>query len=292
MKNKKIIFLMILCSLFWSGAFIAGKICSPFIPAFTLTFLRFSIATIVLFLFCKIKDQKIKTLTKKDIPVFLFTGILGMVGYHVLFFTSLKYTTAVNASLIGASNPIFTVIISFFFLKDKLTTKRVLGIILSFTGVVLTITNVDLEIVKSLSFNKGDLIMLVAVLLWASYSVFSKMVMKNYTPITLTFYSFLFCTIFLIPFVIYENPLSFLPSVPTKAYIAVIYMAIFPSVIGYLVQQYSIKEIGPAKTSIFINLVPVFSIILSVVILNEQLLIIKVFTAALIIVGVLICQKS
>ena len=292
MTTTKVYLLMIMSTIFWAGAFIAAKLSSPFIPPFTLTFLRFLIATIVLYIIMKYKKQKLYKLTKKDIPVFLITGIVGMFGYHVLFFIAVKYTTAINSSIIGASNPIITAILSIIFLKDKVTYKRVLGIILSFIGVFLTLTNANLDIVKSFSFNKGDLIMLVAVVMWASYSVFSKWVMPRYSPLTLTFYSFLFCTIIIIPFVIYEAPWKLVKFIPYYSYTSVIYMSIFPSVIGYLVQQMSIKQIGPSKTSIFINLVPIFSIILSVLILKEALNPIKLLTAALIILGVYICQKN
>jgi Predicted permease, DMT superfamily len=291
-SERKIYFLMVLTTIFWAGAFIAAKLSVPFIPAFTLTFLRFSIASIILFFVIIYKEKQIYKLKKKDIPVFLFTGIIGMFGYHILFFTALKYTTAINSSIIGASNPIITTILCIIFLKDKITYKRFLGIVLSFIGVFLTITNANLSAISNIDFNKGDLLMLIAVLFWAAYSVYSKKVMPNYSPITLTFYSFLFCTIFLIPFVAYENPIKFISKVPYYSYIAVIYMSIFPSVIGYLVQQMAIKEIGPSKTSIFINLVPVFSIILSVLILGETATVIKLFTTFLIIVGVYICQKS
>ena len=292
MSNAKIYFLMVLCTVFWAGAFVAGKLSSPFITPFTLTFLRFSIATVVLYIIIKYKKQEIYKLKKRDFPVFLFTGLIGMFGYHVLFFIALKHTTAINASIIGASNPIITAILSIFFLKDTVTYKRVLGIILSFTGVFLTLTNANLAIMKSFSFNYGDVLMLLAVVLWASYAVFSKWVMPRYSPMILTFYSFLFCTVLIIPFVIYEMPWKLINTIPYYSYIAVVYMSIFPSVIGYLVQQMSIKQIGPSKTSIFINLVPIFSIILSVLILKEDLNPIKLLTAALIIIGVYICQRN
>ncbi|MCY6484071.1 DMT family transporter [Clostridium aestuarii] len=292
MKDGKIYFLMVLTALFWAGAFIAAKLSSPYIPAFTLTFLRFLIATLVLYVVILIKEKSLYKLKKKDIPVFLFTGIVGMVGYHIFFFTSVKYTTAINSSIIGASNPIITTILCFLFLREKISFKRFIGIIISFTGVFLTITNGDLSSLGNINLNKGDLIMLLAVLCWASYAVYSKKVMPLYSPIVLTFYSFLFCTLFLVPFVIYENPISSLSNVPYYAYAAVVYMSIFASVIGYFVQQMAIKQIGPSKTSIFINLVPVFSIILSVIILKETVTIMKIFAAGLIIIGVYICQKS
>jgi drug/metabolite transporter (DMT)-like permease len=292
MTNKKIYFLMVLCTIFWAGAFIAGKLSTPYIPPFTLTFLRFFFAALILYFIMKARGIKLPGLSTKDIPVFMFTGIIGMFGYHVFFFTALKNTTAINSSIIGASNPIITAILSYLFLKDKMSYKRVLGIILSFTGVILTLTNADLSTFKTFSFNTGDLLMLIAVFFWASYSVYSKKVIDRYSPIILTFYSFLFCTIFLIPFVIYEKSWTLIPAIPYSAYLSVLYMSIFPSVIGYLVQQMSIKAIGPGKTSIFINLVPVFSIILSIIILKETLMPIKILTTLLIIAGVYICQRN
>lgn len=283
---------MVLTTLFWAGAFIAGKLSVPFIPAFTLTFLRFFIATTILYFVVKSKDKSNYKLTKKDIPIFLFTGIIGMFGYHVFFFTALKYTTAINSSLIGATNPIITTILCVIFLKDRITFKRAIGIILSFLGVFLTITNANLSTIHNLSLNKGDLLMLIAVCMWAAYSVFSKKVIHKFSPLILTFYSFLFCTLFTFPFALYERPWLFVTKVPYSAFLAVVYMSIFASVVGYLVQQMSIKQIGPSKTSLFINLVPVFSIILSVTILKETISIVKVLTALLIITGVYICQKN
>jgi drug/metabolite transporter (DMT)-like permease len=292
MQNKKIYILMVLSTVFWAGAFIAGKLSVPYIPAFTLTFLRFSVATLILYFVLRYNGENKYKLTKEDIPVFLFTGLVGMFGYHVFFFTALKYTTAISSSIIGATNPIITTILGFIFLKDKINPKRAFGIALSFTGVLLTITNADLNVIKTLALNKGDLLMVVAVTLWAAYGIFSKKVMPRYSPMILTYYSFLFCTVILIPFVIYEKPWTFAADVPCYSYLASLYMSIFASVIGYLVQQMSIKQIGPSKTSIFINLVPIFSIILSVLILGETASPIKLFTALLIIAGVYICQRN
>jgi drug/metabolite transporter (DMT)-like permease len=292
MSKTKIYLLMVLCTIFWAGAFIAAKLSAPFIPPFTLTFLRFSVAVIILYIIIKVRKDKLYKLSKKDIPVFLTTGLVGMFGYHVLFFIAIKHTTAINSSIIGASNPIITTLLGIIFLKDRLNYKRILGIILSFTGVFLTLTNADINILRSFSFNTGDLVMLLAVLMWASYGVYSKYVMPRYSPMILTFYSFLFCTIILVPFVLYERPWTFITSVPYYSYLASLYMSIFPSVIGYLVQQMAIKQIGPSKTSIFINLVPLFSILLSVTILKEVLNPIKLATALLIVAGVYICQRN
>lgn len=291
MNKNKIYILMVCSALFWAGAFIAGKYTVPYITTFTLTFLRFFFATVILFFVMK-RTSVDFSLDKSKLPVYLFTGIVGMFGYHVLFFTALKDTTAINSSIIAATNPMVTTVLAVLFLRSRLGAKQVFGIILSFIGVILTITGANLGVLISFRFNAGDLWMLAAVSAWAAYSVFSKSQGKGIQPIVLTYYSFLVCTILLIPFVIYEKPWEYLLTIPVSAHLAVLYMSVFPSVIGYLVQQMAIKEIGPSKASIFVNLVPVFSIILAVLILGEALEPVKLLTAALIIAGVYICQRD
>ncbi len=291
MTKNKIYILMTCSALFWAGAFIAGKYTVPYIATFTLTFLRFFYATIILYFIMKRTGVEFR-LEKSRLPVYLFTGSVGMFGYHVLFFTALKYTTAINSSIIAATNPMVTTLLAFVFLRTGLGRKQIFGVLLSFAGVVLTITGADFDVLKQFEFNVGDLWMLAAVAAWAAYGVFSKSKGKDIPPIVLTFYSFLVCTILLVPFVLWERPWEFLPGVPGSAHLAVLYMSVFPSVIGYLVQQLAIKEIGPARASIFVNLVPVFSILLAVLILSEALEPIKLLTAALIIAGVIICQEA
>jgi len=291
MTKKKIYLLMVCSAFFWAGAFIAGKYTVPYIPTFTLTFLRFFYATVILFFVMKWTAVDFR-LQKDKLPVYLFTGVVGMFGYHVLFFTALKYTTAINTSMIAATNPMVTTLLAFLFLRNKLGPRQIFGILLSFFGVLMTITGADIDLLRRFSFNAGDLWMLAAVTAWAAYGVFSKSKGKGIPPVVLTYYSFLVCTVVLIPFVIFERPWELLDSIPVSAHLAVLYMSIFPSVIGYLVQQMAIKEIGPSRASIFVNLVPVFSIILAVLILGEALEPVKLLTAAMIIIGVYICQRD
>lgn len=296
MKHTRIYILMVLASLCWASAFIAGKFAVPYIPTFSLTFGRFIIAAVGMYFVKqaveKAKPEEAYKYRKADLPKFLFTGIIGMVGYHVLFFTSLKFTTAINSSIIGATNPIVTVLLTVIFLHNRIPMRQVLGITLSLLGVVLTITAGDLSALMEVGFNKGDLFMCAAVVFWAAYGVYSKSNCKGISPVAITYYSFVVCTIVLIPFVLWERPWEFLPQVPMSAYVAVLFMAILPSCFAYYVQQVAIKEIGPARASIFVNLVPVFSTVLAVIILGEVLEPIKILTALLIIAGVCICQMS
>lgn len=295
--DQKTYVLMIFAAFFWSGAFIAGKYCIPYIPTFTMTFIRFAAATVILYFMKGYSSRKAEEedrfcLEKKHVPIFLFTGVVGMFGYHVLFFTSIKYTTAINASIIGAANPIVTTLIAGVFLRQKIPGKQIVGIVISFVGVLLTISGASLNVLRHFAFDKGDLWMGLAVICWSAYAVYSKSRGKGIPPLILTYYSFLVCTILLIPFTVWEKPWEFITQVPLLAWAGVLYMSVFSSVLGYLIQQMAIKRIGPSRSSIFVNLVPVFSIVLAVLILNEQLQMIKLFTAGIIIAGVCICQLA
>lgn len=290
-KESNIYLLMVLCAFFWAGAFIAGKIGIKEFPPFSLAFFRFLFATLLIFPVMVRYEKKDWRLKKEDFKVVIALGIIGMFGYHVLFFIALQYTTAINSSMIAATNPMITSIIASIIIGEKLGIKRIGAISIAFIGVVLTLTNGKLSSLGNLSFNIGDVIMLLAVACWASYSVISKKVMDRYSPLILTTYSFLVCLIALVPFVIFEKPLEYIPNITIAGWGSVLYMAVFASFIGYLVQQISIKKIGPSKTSVFINLVPVFSIALSSVILKEEVTIIKCISAMIIILGVYINSK-
>ncbi|MFR8517246.1 MAG: DMT family transporter, partial [Emergencia timonensis] len=202
MKHTRIYILMVLAAFCWSGAFIAGKFAVPYIPTVSLTFGRFVVATVAMGFIKKYMEAKNPEekyiFQKTDLKKFLFTGIVGMVGYHIFFFLSLKYTTAINSSIIGATNPVVTALLALAFLKQKLPLKQVLGIVLSLFGVVLTITAGDLSVLAAFELNKGDLIMCLAVVVWAAYGVYKLSRCAGMSPVAITYYSFLVCTLVLI----------------------------------------------------------------------------------------------
>jgi drug/metabolite transporter (DMT)-like permease len=282
---------MLLAVMFWSGAFIAAKYSVVEFPPFTLTFLRFFIASVVIFLIM-IFSQKEWRIKWKDVPQFLFLGASGMFGYHLLFFIAMKNTTVIHSSLIGTMNPLLTTLLAMIFLKDKISLKKAGAILLSFLGVFLTITEGNISLLFSSGIQIGDLYMIFAVLCWAIYSIVSKKVSLKFPPIIITAYSFLFCTILLVPFVLLEKPLSFLQNATYKGWTAILYMALLPSVVGFLVQQIAIKQIGPRRTSMFGFLVPIVSIFLSVLILKETLKPFIIFSSFLIIAGVYYATQS
>jgi len=283
--------IMIVATFFVSGAFIAGKFSVREFPIYSLIFLRFLIATITLFAIIKGLKKDIR-IDKKELPIITLLSLLGMVGYHIFFFNALKLTSSLNTSLIAAVNPIITTTLTIIFLREPITKKGFLGILISFIGVIFIITNGSFTVLRNLDFNLGDLLMVCGVFFFASYFVILSKVLKRVEPMILTFYVFFICALILLPVIFYENPMEFLPNISLKAWGSLFYMSIFASVGSYLMQQISVKRIGPAKTSLYINLIPVFSMFMAYFILGEKVTPQKILATTMIISGVFITNRQ
>jgi len=284
---------MVLAALFWSGAFVTGKMAVAQFPPFALTFWRFFFALPFIFLILYIRQPGNRLPKKEEWPPLILLGILGTFLYHGLFFSSLQYTTAINSSLIGSTNPMVTTLLAILFFHEKITPLRAGGILLSFLGVFLTVTNGNWIVLAHLQFNTGDMMMFVAVWCFATYTLLCRKIMHKYqlSPLMVTAYTFLVCTFVSIPFVLWEKPMTYLPHTTAGGWLSILYMSVFASVLGYLFQLIAIQKIGAPKAAIFINLVPVFTIVLSVLVLGESFSWFKLMSAGIIITGVYLTSR-
>lgn len=269
MKTRSVYLLMTLATFFWAGAFIAGKLGINALSPTLLTFFRMGIASLILFPILIKKEPQNWKLTKNQLKVVMATGLIGMIGYHMFFFSALKYTTASKASMINATNPLITAFLASFFASEKLTPKKVLFIITALLSVVYIIISGNIENLLTMTLNRGDLLMLCGTFSWAVYSIIVRRNIGDFGALKLSAYTFLSSTLLITPFALVSFVRTNALSVGINPYLAVLYMAIFPTVIGYLIQQFAIGQIGASKTALFINLVPIISTILAVIILNE-----------------------
>ena len=282
--------LMALTTAFWGGSFVAGKIALREFPPMTLTFFRFLIATAIIIPYMWSRD-KVRIPEKRDVPLLFGLGFLGVSGYFAFQFTSLLYTSAANSSTINALNPLTSSVIATFLTEERLNTKKVGLIFLALSGVLLTVTGGEIEVIHSLGFNKGDLIMLLAMLCFSIYGVYSKKATSKYSPLLVTAYVFLFGLIQITPLMLMENVLGDVLSFSPEAWASIIFMAICSSVLGYLIQQVTIKKIGVNKTSLFINLVPLFAILFAYLVLGDPVSYINLLSATIIITAVILNSR-
>ncbi|MGA2083834.1 MAG: DMT family transporter [Holophaga sp.] len=279
------ILLMSMACAFWAGAFIAGKIGLRTATPMTLTYTRFVLAVGCLYLYARFKGISLR-IGRGDVGNLLLLGLTGMVGYHLLFFQALKHTTAIKTAMIGATNPLMAAALAALFLGERLDGGRILLMLAALAGVLLTISNWHLGLLVRQGPGLGDLFMGGAVVCWSVYSVLVRRMVRRFDPIVTTFYSFLTCVVVLTPLQGVEIARHGL-AVDAPGWLAIVYMGVFPTFIGYLLQQQAIKHLGVSKAALFINLVPVMVMVLAVVVLGETFLPLNLVSAAMIIASVL-----
>ncbi|HBH13092.1 MAG: hypothetical protein XD91_0667 [Clostridiales bacterium 38_11] len=293
MKNEtKMTLLMLMATVFWAGAFITGKMGVYALSPLVLTFLRMFFAAIIIFPIMVLNEKDNWRIKLSSVKYAVLTAGVGMIGYHMFFFYALRYTDASKASMINAVNPLLTALMAVIFLGEKLTPRKIFFILTAFAGVVLTLSNWNLQRIISFDLNLGDLLMLCGATMWATYGIIVKRIMPFFTPLKLTTYTFVFSAIMLFPFTAKELISLDYIRIGWMPFLAVLYMAIFPSVIGYTIQQMAIKELGARKTALFINLVPVISTIFAIIFLGEKLFKLNLVSGAIIIVSVILFRKQ
>ena len=282
----KKLFLPVITAIFFSGSFIAAKYTTFDLGPLTTSFLRYVVAFIFLALLISHYKKDSLKIKKEDVPKLVLLGLFGITGYHFFFFSSLKYTLVTNTGIINASSPVVTGLMAAIFIKERLTKKNYIGIILAFLGVLILITKGEIETFTNLNFNYGDMLMLLAVVSWVVYSLIIKSLSKKYSSFTLTFYATLWGVIMLLFFALAEGGAEQVQTISLRSVLSLLYMGIFASGIGYLFYNYGIHELGPTKTSSLVySIVPIFVAILSFIFFAEGLTCPMIISVVLIIAG-------
>jgi len=264
--------LMILPPLFWAGNFIVGRAISHQHIPIGLSFWRWFCATLIIVPFAAKAIYAQREIIKKDILKISILAVLSISSFNSLAYISLQYTTATNAILLNSFIPIFILIISALFFKEHISKKQILGITVSLSGVFFIVTRLDVNVLKSLQINRGDLWMLLAALDWAMYSI----LLKYLRPKGLSAMAFLGIMMIIGTLALYPvyllNPYGENPMIWSKESIsAIAYIAIFPSIISYLVWNYGMQKLGAGIGGQYIHLMPLFGAFMAVAFLGEEL---------------------
>jgi drug/metabolite transporter (DMT)-like permease len=253
----------------WGSAFIAGKFAVQSFQPATVAFLRFFGAAILLFPLMGIMEKNRKKLTLKDIGLFTVLGLTGIALYNICFFLASKHAPVIKSSLFIASNPVLIVLLSGLFLKETISKNNIIGMIIALTGVTFIITDGHLLTLFQLGFEPIDLVLLGAVISWALYSVVGKVVLKKFSAVESTTYAVAFGTLFLLPFALVETSWQDVQQASVTTWVAIAHMSIFVTVVSFIMYYYGIKEVGAAKASIFINVMPVSAVLMATIYLGE-----------------------
>lgn len=262
-KNILMAILLILVSFVWAGSFIVVETATQEIDPIDLGFLRFLIATPLMILLVVLRKKPLR-IPRKELPWLIILGLTGVTLLYLFQFLGIYYTNAPTAAVLINTNVIFIAILSSLFLREVVTKKRIVGIMLSFLGVFIIMFS-DLS-TEHLTFDNlfliGGILMLLSAFCWALYSFVGKRLLKTYDEFVITTYAFVFGTVFYLPFVA-GNLGSVVQQTSLNGWLAVLYLALTCSLFGYLGWYYALKHIDASKAAVFLNFIPLFTILMS-----------------------------
>lgn len=264
-------FSLVVTMLFWGGTFIAGRSLAGSVQPASAAFFRFAIATLGLLILSRLIDGKVSIPPRKVWLSLLFLGLTGVFGYNVFFFTGLQYIEAGRASLIIALNPLAITIFATLFLREPLTLRQFIGVLISLTGALFVISNGHPSQIFSGSFGTGELAILGCVASWAAYSLIGRTVLQTLSPLASVFYSSLIGTVLLLFPALLQGGISAAPSYSGNNWFSLVFLGLLGTAVGFSLYYKAIKKMGPTRAGVFINLVPFFSIVLSWFFLGESI---------------------
>ena len=292
-KNNLAYILLFLTTLFWSGNFIVGKAASMYeIPPFSLNFYRWFFAGLILLPFTNREILKKKNYIYKNIGFFIILGITSITIFNSIVYYSLYYTQVISGVLMISTIPVWIIFISSILNIEKTNVFQIIGVLLSLAGVFFIVTKADIELVKNLNFNKGDLTMIIAMFSWALYSALLKKKKYELSQIALLEVVIICGLFFLIPIYFIEMSLGNTIKLETPFFLTLTYVVLFPGLASFFFWIKGISLIGANRAGIFLHLMPIFGAIMAIVIFNEKFMFYHLIGAAFIISGIILSNKK
>ena len=292
-KKYSAYILLVLATLFWSGNFIVGKFATLFqIPPLTLNVFRWISVWLILMPFTYKEIYNNLSSIKKNWLIISFMGVITISTFNSVVYFALNYTQVINAVLVLAAIPAATIIFSSLMNIEKTNYFQLLGLFLSIIGIGSIISNGDVQKIISLSFNKGDLWMLVCVITWALYSTLLKKNKFQFSQFSLIQLMVSAGILFLIPQFFYEKSIGLELNYNKAFFLILFYVVVFPAIAAYYCWQKGVEMIGPNRASMFIQLMPLFSAIMAIFIFNEKFELYHFVGATFIVSGIYLSNKK
>ncbi len=292
-KNYLAYLLLILATLFWSGNFIVGKFATLFqIPPLTLNVLRWISVWFILLPFTYKEIYKNLPIIKKNWFIISFMGVITISTFNSVVYYALNFTQVINAVLVLAAIPAATIVLSSIMKIEKTNSFQLFGLLLSIIGIGTIISNGEIQKILSLNFNKGDLWMIVCVLSWSLYSTLLKKNKFKFSQFSLIQLMVTVGIVFLIPQYFYEKSIGLEISINKAFLLILFYVVIFPAIAAYYCWQKGIAIIGPNRSSMFIQLMPLFSAVMAIMIFQEKFEIYHFVGAIFILTGIYLSNRK
>ncbi|MCI2256256.1 DMT family transporter [Domibacillus sp. PGB-M46] len=263
---KKGILLLIIATLLWAGNYICGRYLGPALPATLLNTIRWAISTLILW--------GLLALNKKQLPLiakwkeFFILGFLGIFAFSTLNYIGLKSISASQAGMISAGIPIAILFFTPFFLKENIKLKAWIGAVVSILGVILLV--LGKQGASSEGSITGEAAILLSCVAWGMYTVLGKKYGRQIDPLTMTAGAAFYGTLLSAVSCIGTVDTGAIHMTPT-AWLCIVYVSTFASVAAYFAWNAGVKIVGAGRAAPYINLLPVWTVLLGVLLLQEQI---------------------
>ena len=268
-QSPAIYFLLILPPLFWAGNTVLARGVADLIPPVSMSFWRWVMALSILLPFTWRQTWKDWPKIKEAWKIIFLLGLFGIASFNTLLYTAAHSTTALNIALTQSVMPVIIVLISFILFRDRISRLQIFAITLCMLGASYIIIRGDWQRVLQLEFVVGDLLMLLAVCLYALYSVLLRK-RPDIHPMSFLTSTFAVGAVLLLPLYLWEVQKSPPLELTQPVIFSLLYVAFCPSILAYLCWNKGIHEIGANRAGLYINLVPLFASLLAVLFLGER----------------------
>lgn len=276
---------LVLTTLCWAGVFHLGKYAVAVVAPLYAGAWRFTLAAAILVPVIAWREGWSGSMLGRNAIALLVMSAVGVFGFNVCLFYGLRQTSAVNSALIMGFNPALTALMSALINREPLSRRQLAGLGLGIAGVVVVVSGGSWQTLAALSFSTGDLLVLLASLCWAIYPVIPKRFVRGMSTLQITGSTIAGGAALMAAFAMATTPEFFtLPPLPIG--LAIVFMALFGSVLAYLWWNQGVQKLGAASAAVFINLVPVFTALIGVM-LGQALSGAQLAGALLVIAGVL-----
>jgi len=282
--------LLLVAAASFGGNWVAARVVNFEVAPFTLSFWRWAVAGALLFPLALPQLREDAPLIRRHWPKLLVFGAVGAGGFTLLGYWGVSYTTAINATLLNSSLPLFVVPLSWLLLRLTVSARQLLGLSLSLAGVLTIVSSGSLRTLAQLRLNPGDFLLLGGAFLWAIYTVTLRW-RPPLRPLSFLFTTIVAAAAVSTPFYAWEMWSGRTMSATPVSIVTIGYLALFPSIIAYICWNQAVAMVGPNVAGFFNPVIPVFGILFAVVFLGEPLRAYHLAGFALVLGGVVLTSR-
>ena len=272
--------------IFWGGTFISGRMLAGHVSPFSAAFLRFVAATAVLLTVLYRQNHGFPRIPGRLLLPIFCLSLTGVFSYNILFLWGLQSIDASRASVIIANNPIFIAVFASLIFRERLGLIKSMGVPVSVMGAVIAISKGDVAGLLGGVFSRGDLMLFGCVLSWAAFSLIGKTVISRIPPLTAVTYAATAGALLLLFPAIMDGVFRNLVNYTFKDWGNILFLGIFGTALGFVWYYQGIVYIGATRAGLFINLVPISSILMAFLFLSEPITVSLLVGTALVLSGV------